>query len=335
MNRTVISTSGLSIGYPKTQRHGKSVLHYNVSFELYSGELTCLLGSNGAGKSTLLRTITGLQAPAEGEIYLNGRNLQLYSEHELSTVLGVVLTDSTSVGGLTVKELVELGRYPYTGFFGKLRTSDHNVVEKAMQLVNIAHKKDSYVAELSDGERQKAMIAKVLAQECPVIVLDEPTAFLDVVNRTEIMILLHELAQSQGKTILLSTHDIEQALSLADRLWLLSKEKGLKCGVTEDIVLSNQINEYISDRGISFDKQSGRFLSESKSDREIYVEAEPELYYWTKNYLLRNNFLLTVNKESGFSLKIESPDKISLKVDSKAIEVNSFEALSTVLEQIK
>lgn len=331
MKRTVISTRNLSIGYPKTQRHGVSVLHDNLSFDLYSGELTCLLGANGAGKSTLLRTLTALQSPAEGQINLNGKDLSKYTEQDLSMLVGVVLTDPTSVGGFTVKELVELGRYPYTGFFGKLKPEDHIVINKAMTDVNIIHKKDSYIAELSDGERQKVMIAKVLAQECPIIILDEPTAFLDVVNRTEIMILLHELAVNQNKTILLSTHDIEQALTLADRLWLLSKDKGLKCGVTEDIILSDLINDYIGDRGISFDKQSGRFLSEQQSEKKVYIEASGDLYYWAKNFLIRNGFSLATEPTEKIYLKILSPTEMFFKDNGQEYKFSTFEELGSYL----
>lgn len=154
-------------------------------------ELTCLLGPNGAGKSTLLRTLSAFQLPLEGELWLEGRPLRDYSEREKSRKIGVVLTDKTQAGGLTVYELVSLGRQPHTGFWGRLNREDHKLVEEALTAVGISHKAANYVAELSDGERQKVMIAKALVQECPLILLDEPTAFLDVVSRIEIMTLLH------------------------------------------------------------------------------------------------------------------------------------------------
>ena len=328
----IISAQNLSIGYPKSRNRHTSVLYKDMSFKLYAGELTCLLGSNGAGKSTLLRTLTGLQPPLKGDILLQNRNIDKYSEQELSMLLGLVLTDKTVVGGLTVSELVGVGRYPYTGCFGRLTKEDHRIVEKAMYDVCILHKKDSYVSELSDGERQKVMIAKALAQECPIIILDEPTVFLDIVNRIEIMNLLHLIASTQNKTILLSTHDIELALTLADRLWLLARDKGLKCGVTEDMVLSNAINEYIGNESIIFDKQTGRFVSEDTIKKQIYLEAEGELYYWTKNFLLRKGYCLTNIPSDDFSLKILTSTKILVSQNNQSETLSSFEELDSWLE---
>jgi iron complex transport system ATP-binding protein len=231
--QAVITATDLCIGY-RTHK-GEKKVHEHLSFGLYPGELTSLLGANGAGKSTLLRTLSASQPSLAGDLQLLGKPLQQYSEKERSRTIGVVLTDKTQAGGLTVYELVALGRQPHTGFFGRLHPKDHLIIKEALDAVGIAHKAESYTAELSDGERQKVMIAKALVQECPLIILDEPTAFLDVVSRIEIMTLLHQLAVEQNKAILLSTHDIEQALVLSDKLWLLSKETGLQCGVTEDL----------------------------------------------------------------------------------------------------
>ena len=221
----VIEGKDLSIGY----RKGKvtKYVHRHLNFVLRRGELTCLLGANGTGKSTLLRTLAAAQPALGGELNLLGRKIGAYTERERSRTIGVVLTDKTQAGGLTVYELVALGRQPHTGFFGRLRQTDKDIIRHALQAVGITDKASQYTAELSDGERQKVMIAKALVQECPLILLDEPTAFLDVVSRIEIMTLLHRLAEEEQKAILLSTHDIEQALVLADRLWLLTPENGM------------------------------------------------------------------------------------------------------------
>lgn len=331
-NRIAISGLNLSIGYPKTRKERENALHSDFSFNLYEGELTCLLGENGAGKSTLLRTLSGLQAALSGNILLYGKEISQYKGEEISTLLGLVLTDKTTAGGLTVSELVGLGRYPYTGFFGKLTTEDHHIIEKAMNDVNIAHKSKSYIAELSDGERQKVLIAKALAQECPIIILDEPTAFLDVVNRIEIMNLLHNLAIEQNKTILLSTHDIEISLLLADRLWLLGKDKSFISGVTEDIILSNAINKYIGNSNVSFDKNNGRFSTKQITNKEIYLEAEGELYHWASNFLTRNGFKTSMQGTDGPSVHVNSPSDILLKKDSTTQNLKSFEELYTLLK---
>lgn len=327
----IISAQKLSIGYPKSRNRNTSLLYKDMSFNLYAGELTCLLGSNGAGKSTLLRTLTGLQPALGGEVLLQGKGISKYSEQQLSTLLGLVLTDKTIIGGLKVSELVALGRHPYTGFWGRLTKGDHRIVENAMNDVSILHKRDSYVGELSDGERQKVMIAKALAQECPIIILDEPTAFLDIVNRIEIINLLHLIASTQNKTILLSTHDIELALTLADRLWLLARNKGLKCGVTEDIILSDSINEYIGNTSIVFDRQTGRFVSEHTVKKQIYLESEGELYYWTKNFLSRKGYCLTDDLNADLSVKIISSTHIEVNSNNQTQILSSFEALDSCL----
>lgn len=224
----VIEAKDLTIGY----RHGKrgEVVHSHLNFALCRGELTCLLGSNGAGKSTLLRTLAAVQPPLSGDITLLGKPLASYSPKERSREIGIVLTDKTQAGGLSVRELVALGRQPHTGFFGHLGKEDHEIIDHALEAVGMAEKASKYTAELSDGERQKVMIAKALVQECPLILLDEPTAFLDVVSRIEIMTLLHRLASEEQCAILMSTHDIEQALVLGDKLWLLKKGKDWNVG---------------------------------------------------------------------------------------------------------
>lgn len=220
----VIEGKNLNIGYRRGKR--EETVHHHLNFSLYRGELTCLLGANGAGKSTLLRTLAAVQPSLSGEISLLGKSLSGYSPKERSRAIGIVLTDKTQAGGLSVRELVALGRQPHTGFFGRLSREDNEKIEHALQAVGIADKASKYTAELSDGERQKVMIAKALVQECPLILLDEPTAFLDVVSRIEIMTLLHRLAGEEQRAILMSTHDIEQALVLGDRLWLMKKERG-------------------------------------------------------------------------------------------------------------
>lgn len=333
----IISATNISIGYHRKKHEDTSALYTGLSFNLYEGELVCLLGANGAGKSTLLRTISASQPILEGSIKFKGKEVSDYSEKELSKLLGLVLTDKTSAGGLLVKELVELGRYPYTGFFGQLDINDKEIVKKAMRDVGISHKANSYVAELSDGERQKAMIAKALAQESPIVFLDEPTAFLDIESRIEIMNLLHNLTMYQGKTILLSTHDIDLALLLADQLWLLSRDNGLFCGVTEDIVLSGMLDKFFKGENIVFNKETGNFLPNRHSDKKVFIEFEESLlhkyYHWVKNILERHGYAICENKESSlFSINIKSPKEMILKVKNNEIRLNNFEEMANWLK---
>lgn len=313
---TIISANKISIGYTQKKDRRENRLYNNLSFDLYNGELVCLLGINGAGKSTLLRTISNSQKALNGNILLYGKKICTYTEKDLSRILGLVLTDKTSVGGLTVRELVELGRYPYTGFFGQLDQNDKRIIEKSMADVGIIHKADSYMAELSDGERQRVMIAKVLSQECPIIILDEPTAFLDITSRIEIMNLLHTLATKHNKTILMSTHDIELALLLADRLWLLSQSCGLQAGVTEDIIVSGDLDYFFGNKNISFDKQTGNFLPILSHTKKVFIEADGYLLHWTKNLLSKQGYKPTDRKEeSHIQIKVSRDATFELSIN--------------------
>ncbi len=284
----IITAYDLAIGY-RTGGGREKHVHDNLALSLRPGMLTCLIGPNGAGKSTLLRTLGGSQPPLSGSILLGSRSLERYSLRERSRQIGMVLTDKTHAGGLRVAEVVALGRHPHLGFFGHLHADDRQIVQQAMQQAGIDHKAESYLAELSDGERQKAMIAKTLAQECPIILLDEPTAFLDITSRIEVMHLLRSLA-GQGKTILLSTHDIDQALALADRLWLLSRNDGLRCGTPEDLVLDGEINRFFDRGAIAFDPRKGNFRIQSERRIPVRIEAEGTLRIWAENLLTRYGY---------------------------------------------
>lgn len=250
-HQAMLSTNDLAVGYRNGKRISTVLEHINVS--LYPGELVCLLGANGIGKSTLLRTISGVQSPLTGEITIAGRNIESYSSKELSKLIGIVYTDRTLAGALTVEELVSLGRQPYTGFFGRLDDDDRRVVAEAIENVGMSHKTHDYVATLSDGERQKAMIARALAQETPIIILDEPTAFLDVASRIETMQLLRNLAQSQQKAVLLSTHDVGLSLPLTDRLWLVTANSSMIEGSTSQLITDGSLQSLFPDRNITFD----------------------------------------------------------------------------------
>jgi iron complex transport system ATP-binding protein len=336
MNEVVIKADNISIGYVKSKH--KNMLYENLSFDLYKGELVCLIGANGAGKSTLLRTISASQPILKGNIFFGNQDIGSLSEKELSQQLGLVLTDKTSAGGLLVRELVELGRYPYTGFFGQLTGNDKDIVRKAMQDVGIIYKAQSYMAELSDGERQKAMIAKALAQECPVVLLDEPTAFLDIESRIEIMNLLHNLAMYQNKAILLSTHDIDMALLLADRLWLLSREKGLVSGATEDIIFSGKMDNFFNGGNTVFDRYTGNFLPRRANNKKVCLKAHGILYHWTKNMLERNGFSLTEPEDENILFTVlpqSTPLSFSIITeDGAAAELTGFGEFAGFLRKI-
>ncbi|MFA6873049.1 MAG: ABC transporter ATP-binding protein [Bacteroidaceae bacterium] len=339
--KLILSADDLSIGYHANSRRLKSV-HSHLDFQLYRGELTCLLGANGVGKSTLLRTLSASQPPLSGMLFLEGKLLSAYTERELSKMIGVVLTDKTQAGGLSVYDLVALGRQPHTGFFGRLQSSDHEAIEKAIADVGITHKARHYVAELSDGERQKALIAKALVQECPLILLDEPTAFLDVVSRIEVMNLLHTLAHTQQKAILLSTHDVEQALVLADKLWLFSEKNSMQSGVTEDLILSGAMNHLFGGESVVFDIQHGTYYPLVGGRASIHLIASDDLLqHWAINALNRQgyNCLLggDVNRVDSLDkfprLSIRSKNELILTLGDQVQRCYSFKELLSLLPE--
>lgn len=242
----MIELKNLSTGY------GRHTVSANLNATLQSGRLTCLLGPNGVGKSTLLRTLCGFQPPLEGRMELDGKDMAQLSRKEMSRSIGVVLTERPDVTDMRASDMVALGRTPYTGFWGRLGKEDRNRVDEAMQLVGITHLAHRMIHTLSDGERQKVMIAKALAQQTPVILLDEPTAFLDFPSKVETMRLLHRLAHESGKTVFLSTHDLETAIQLSDDLWLLSAD-GLESGTADSLSADGSLERFVSCNGIRFD----------------------------------------------------------------------------------
>ena len=246
--------------------------------------------------------------------------------------LGVVLTEKTNAGGLTVYELVSLGRHPYTGFWGRLREADRQIIEDSMEAVGITHKASQFVSELSDGERQKAMIAKVLAQQCPVILLDEPTAFLDVTSRIETMALLHRLAVEQQKAILLSTHDLDLAIQMADCLWLLAKDKPMVAGSPEDLILQGAFTSFF-DRGmIHFDSLTGK-LNLVQKNQPVLVRGESNLVYWLGNALKRNGFDPMENGHADIEITAQTSSCMFLYQVGR--EPQTFTSVASLMEYLK
>ncbi len=261
-NRQTVRLRGLCIGY--RGKHTVKEVAGGIDASLCSGELTCLIGPNGIGKSTLLRTLCAFQEKLGGDIFIEGKEISEYQDKELAKKIGVVLTHRPQIQNMSVEELVALGRSPYTGFWGRLEKEDRNIVSQAMSLTGIGGLKDRMIQSLSDGERQKVMIAKAMAQQTPVIFLDEPTAFLDFPSKIETMQLLRRLCLQSGKTIFLSTHDLELTLQIADRIWLMHRAQDggqgtrLTIGTPEEVAQSKAMAEFIEREGITFDKDQLR-----------------------------------------------------------------------------
>jgi iron complex transport system ATP-binding protein len=252
-----IRVENLVTGYK--DKHKTVAVTDGINASLLSGELTCLLGPNGAGKSTLLKTLSGFLPPLSGEIVIEGKALRDYRPSDLAKVIGVVLTEKLTLSNMTVEEMVGMGRAPYTGFWGRLSEEDKSIIDESISLVKIEDLRHRMVHTLSDGERQKVMIAKALAQQTPVIFLDEPTAFLDYPSKVEIMQLLQRLSRLKQKTVFLSTHDLELALQIADKVWLIDKVNGVRIGTPEDMAISGEMGRYFSREGVAFDMDSGLF----------------------------------------------------------------------------
>lgn len=254
--------TSLSIGY------GNIVIAKNINATLEAGKMTCLLGPNGAGKSTLLRTLSAFQPCLGGEMHIGDESLKALTPQQLSKLIGVVLTERVSVQGMTVRDMIAMGRSPYTNFWGKLQDEDNRIVDNAIQLCGIQNLEARQISTLSDGERQKVMIAKALAQQTPIIMLDEPTAFLDFPSKVDTMLLLSHLAHEQQKAILISTHDLDLALQTADMLWLMGNHKGesthesksvLRVGTPEQLASDGTLPSFFRSSNIVFDEQELRF----------------------------------------------------------------------------
>lgn len=249
-----IQIQQLSIGYPS--RRGVRVVAEGISGAIRSGELTCLLGANGVGKSTLLRTLSAFQPKIGGEVIIRGRDLSGYTDKELSRLIGVVLTEKLEIRNMTVRELVSLGRSPYTDFWGNYSKDDLQIVDESIRQVGIVNLSRRPIQTLSDGERQKVMIAKALAQQTPVIYLDEPTAFLDYPSKVEVLQLLRRICSEAGKTVFLSTHDVELALQLADTVWLMTREQGVTIGSPQQLAREGALARFIEREGITFNPET-------------------------------------------------------------------------------
>lgn len=252
----------LTVGYSKKGVHlsqlhplGACCVASDLNATALPGTLTCLIGHNGTGKSTLLRTIARLQQSIDGRVLIGDNDISTLKPIHLSRMLSIVLTSRPDVRNMTVEELVALGRAPYTGFWGRLSADDRRIVRHSIESVGITAMAERRVCTLSDGEMQKVMIAKSLAQQTPVILLDEPTAFLDFPGKIDLMLLLQRLAHEERKTILLSTHDLETALQTADCLWLLA-DGALHDGTPHELADRGFIDEYIGRKNVKFDKQT-------------------------------------------------------------------------------
>jgi iron complex transport system ATP-binding protein len=300
----ILSIDSLLIGY-KSGNNTSMLIPPLTSLAL-KGELIALIGQNGIGKSTLLRTITGLQESLGGNIYIKGKLLEEYGRYDLARQIGFISTEPVRVSNMKVYDLVALGRYPHTNWTGKLEEADHEKVFESISKVGMNKLKDRYINELSDGERQRAMIARVLAQDAEILVMDEPTAFLDIRSKYEIVHLLHDLSKNRGKTIIFSTHDLLTAISESDKIWLLLPDSFAE-GAPEDLVLNGSFNKLFDASVVNFSNFDASFTFRREMRGKISVDAEGILRYWTEKAANRAGFEIS-NDRTVIHIKVDTDE---------------------------
>lgn len=325
----LLESRDLTIGY-KARRQPPKVIAADLNLKLAAGELVCLLGPNGAGKSTLLRTLAGMQPALSGDIWVKGTNLSTIDSRTLAQHLSVVLTEQVDVGLLTGYAMVALGRYPYTDWRGTLTAQDELIVQRSIQAVDGVALAGRPVSELSDGERQKMLIARALAQEPAVMILDEPTAFLDLPRRIDIMRILRQLSRRREQGFLLSTHDLDLALRTADKIWLMG-EGEFHIGTPEDLVLDGAFARTFATEGVKFDPQNGSFLVNQPPGDRVAVVGDGVTAIWTIRALERAGYHVVDDPHDASLQIICSAGRWTINDNDTMTSCDSIDALLNVL----
>jgi len=294
----ILSIRDAHFGYHT--RSGRQALLFGINLEVGRYELIGLIGRNGSGKSTLLRTLMRIQELLKGEIYFDGKNIDDFHRHEFARIAAFVSTGVLEVEGMTIRELVSLGRFPYTNWIGRLKADDHEIIDRSLDEVGITSLADRKLNEVSDGERQKAMIARTLAQNSSIIILDEPTAFLDLPSKYDIINLLHHLTE-EGKIIIYSSHDLNISLKFSDRLWVIDQGRILD-GAPEDLILNDTFARIFESDKIMFNPLNGDFELKRNPEKVITLTGnDPVCLNWTMNALIRNGYRIS---DSGSSIPV-------------------------------
>lgn len=261
MKPFILESQNLSIGYVNKKKPIE--IQKDINLQIQKGEFVAVLGRNGIGKSTLLRTITKVQEPLGGAVFINQKSLELFSAVELSNKVSVVLTERLPESQLTVFELVALGRQPYTNWMGKLSENDHQKVLNALEQTETLEFAQQHFYELSDGQLQRVMIARALAQDTNIIVLDEPTAHLDMHHTIKIFQLLKRLVEETQKTIIVSSHQVNLAIQMADKIVLIT-EKEVTSGTLKELIHRKTFDELFPSEILNFDSALELFVVQKK-----------------------------------------------------------------------
>lgn len=299
----LIETEGLIIGYPASK--GSRVVAGPLDLTVCGGQLICLLGPNGSGKSTLLRTLAGLQPASSGRVLLDGLPLKSLKASVIARKLSLVLSEKVTGSNLDVYNLIALGRYPYSGWFGKLSAEDRAMIVRAAELTDTTGFLDRKLDSLSDGECQKVMLARAIAQDTPIVVLDEPTAHLDLPSRLKLMQLLYNLARETGKAIIVSTHELDLALQASDLIWLMDGKGALHSGLPEQLVLNGVFEKAFNREEIHFDPYTGHFTIPRILKQHISLHGDGLAFIWTRKALERCGYGVTDGFNPEFHISIE------------------------------
>ena len=330
--QSILSVANVSIGY-KNKNELLSIAE-NISLEIYKGEMVCLLGPNGGGKSTLIRTLAGMQPALSGVVTIDGDDIHAMNLELLAKKMSVVLTDAVTVPNMKVFDIVALGRYPHTNWFGTLSQTDVEIVRSAMQKVGLQGFDNRDFQQLSDGEKQRAMIAKALAQDTSFIMLDEPTAHLDLPNRIEVMTLLKNLARTTYKSILLSTHELDLALQVSDRIWLMQKNKPIMCGTPEDLVLNGSFEQAFKKQSFDFDISNGLFKINYDYHKKISVSGDSVRTFWTVRALHRH-CIAVCDEQQGIPHIVANNNSWMIRTSEGNQQCNSIFELLSALAALK
>jgi iron complex transport system ATP-binding protein len=321
-NTETLTLDSLKIGY----KSGKieKVLLPPLNAWANRGELIAVIGRNGIGKSTLLRTLSGLQSSLGGDISLNGKSIRDFSRMELAMKIGYISTEIVKISHMSVFDLVALGRFPHTNWIGKIDRKNHQVISDSIQKTGMSALKHRLISELSDGERQRAMIARILAQDTAIMVMDEPTAFLDIGSKFEILHLMHLLSREREKTIIFSTHDLHAAISQSDKIWLILDNRLIE-GAPEDLMIQGAFDHLFDTSPVQFNSENGTFSLKRENKGKIFVDGEGFLKHWTETAISREGYSLSEVKTSPF-ITVPSENNIKWQLSSSDT-INNFSSI--------
>ena len=331
----ILKTQALAIGYGPAGSAGRKTVADDLDLAVAPGEFVCLLGPNGAGKSTLLRTLAGLQPRLGGGVAVAGEDLARLGAADRARLIAVVLTEKAASPSLRVRELVSSGRHPHTGWFGKLTPADERIITDSLALVGAAQFAGRLVGDLSDGERQRVMIARALAQTPKLLLLDEITAFLDLPSRVRVMSLLRRLARERGAGIVLSSHDLDLSLRLADKIWLMQGGRPLRIGAPEDLALSGALKGVFDTDEIHFDRETGAFALEQPQGPAVFVRGEGLHRTWTLRALARAGYSVVEQAGRGdaeVAVRTAAPPIWTVTVNEAETECGSLDAVIETLD---